>query len=195
MRQCALRGILFSALLLFCLSSCRNEEFSLTSASLTLNDTYSVNEEGEGVLEESFLSLSLYVDTDDTYTFSLTSGPLTWEGSLTGSDLSYLAEELRLTRGSFFPSGEYSLRLVNRRGQIETTSLNLQRESFDSLPHFDSMRILVSDREVELVEGEESFTLQAGEGLNFSDVVKLRFLDNYGNGVTVLQDLTLYDRP
>ena len=126
-------GLSLVCLVLILLSSCSGGGFSVLSADLRSESVCSLSG-GELKLEESALFFSVLPDGDGgTYSFSLEDPDgLVWEGSLHASEGGYVSEDLRLTDGLAFRSGDYSWRVIDESGQVVSGSVSYSAD-FSSL--------------------------------------------------------------
>ena len=87
------------------ISSCSQEEFSVSNAALSCS--------GDDAVFSADFSLP-----DDTYTFRLTSpdGALTWEGAMNGEGEAKSSVPIEITDGARLPEGEYSIMLYSSNG-------------------------------------------------------------------------------
>ena len=126
-------GLSLVCLSLILLSSCSGGGFSVLSADLRSESVCSLSG-GELKLEESALYFSVLPDGESgTYSFSLEDPDgLVWEGSLHASEGGYVSEDLRLTDGLAFKSGDYSWRVIDESGQVVSGSVSYSAD-FSSL--------------------------------------------------------------
>ena len=112
--------IVFITLLLF---SCEKGSFEFTSTSLRLSK----------IDDMETLEFSLNIsDEESSYLVSITSpdNTLTWEGELERAGSGDYSLPLEITKGSSFPSGEYSFKIYSSSGEEKSGSLMFLKEEF-----------------------------------------------------------------
>ena len=102
----ALLSLLILSMILV-LPSCRDEDFRVTGAQL------------KGVASYRHDSYAFHLEDADG---------LVWEGALSGEDGVYSSDELTVSSTANLLEGEYLYRVINDEGEVESGSLDFNRE-------------------------------------------------------------------
>lgn len=124
----ALLSLLILSMILV-LPSCRDEDFRVTGAQLKGVASYRLCEDGSLEMAGEYLVLSMTIPADDSYAFHLEDADgLVWEGALSGEDGVYSSDELTVSSTASLLEGEYLYRVINDEGEVESGSLDFNRE-------------------------------------------------------------------
>lgn len=111
------------------LPSCRDEDFRVTGAQLKGVASYRLCDDGSLEMADEYLVLSMTIPANDSYAFHLEDADgLVWEGDLSGDDGVYSSDELTVSSTASLLEGEYLYRVINDEGEVESGSLDFNRE-------------------------------------------------------------------
>ena len=176
---------LLSLILLF---SCAEEDFDVSS--LSLSGSVDITAGEETVRKETLTLRAAFSDPDESYSYRIETpdGLLWWEGGMSGDDI-LSSEPLELTDGASFPSGDYPVLFYSTNGtELETT---VSYGSDGSYPSFTD-GILSGDAYVRELDADGS-VIAEGEretGYVLQDSAceaELSTVDRYGNRISVSQ--------
>ena len=181
---------LILAIALLLVPSCAQEEFELSSLSLSIEREAEISPDGEKESSALFIEASVSLP-DDAYTFRIVSpdGDLSWEGQLEGSGSDRRSEAILLTPGARFPLGSYSMIIYSSAGTEVETEATLQYDA--TLRSFVSGRLsgdaYVSEYGEDgtiIAEGERRRGYAIGGDAASADI---SYTDSRGNSVSIRQ--------
>ncbi len=177
------------------LFGCAREGFEVNHAKL--NRTIEASVDGNGVVTPERESINIAYSINPyrkSFTFKLTSpdGDLSWEGDLKAGRSK--SEDLMITPGATFESGDYAILIYSEEGDVYSSSLALSEADYIGFPYFDVNNTLIGDCSSITIykDGEfiETIDQRSGYILDIdSDKAEFSFKDRYGNDIKLIQKL------